>query len=164
MYPWSSWRTTLPIYLGSLVLMIFLVYSYCISAHPLIPAVVIKERTAAITYFGTFLQGVIQFALLYYLPLYFEVAKQFSPTMAGVAIVSSHHIKTIVEGVAVLMEVVIDSNLRRFWHSYCSHWVSHCQDSPNQTIQYCRVVIPASWTCSNEPSRQQHLNSWLAFD
>jgi hypothetical protein len=88
MYPWSGWQTTLPMYLGSLVLIFFLVYSYCLSEHPLIPAIVLKEKTAAITYFGTFLHGLIQFALLYYLPLYFELAKKFSPTMAGVALVS----------------------------------------------------------------------------
>jgi hypothetical protein len=88
MFPWPSWQTTLPMYLGSLALVFFLVYSYCVSKNPLIPAIVMQERTAAISYFGTFLQGMIQFALLYYLPLYFEVAKQFSPTMAGVALVS----------------------------------------------------------------------------
>jgi hypothetical protein len=71
-----------------LILVVFVLISLFFTKHPLIPGLVVKEKTAAITYFGTLLMGMIQFALLYYLPLYFLVGKGFSPLLAGAAIVS----------------------------------------------------------------------------
>jgi hypothetical protein len=73
---------------GILLFFIFILESYWVAKNPLIPLVVLQDRTAAITYIGIVLMGVIQFALLYYIPLYFEIAKGFSPLVTGAAIVS----------------------------------------------------------------------------
>lgn len=57
MFPWGSVGTLLPLLLGAAVLMLWATYSYKFSANPMIPLVVIKDRTAAVSYFGTFVHG-----------------------------------------------------------------------------------------------------------
>ena len=52
----------------------------------MIPSVVMSDRTAAIGFFGTFIQGLVQFCLVYYLPLYYEGVKGYSSIIAGVAL------------------------------------------------------------------------------
>ena len=47
---------------------------------------VVKPRTAAVTYFTTFVHGIILWSILYYLPLYYEAVKGYSPILAGVAL------------------------------------------------------------------------------
>jgi len=59
MYPWNSLATQLPLVVGFLLLLIWVLYSYGICKAPMIPLIVLADRTAAISYFGTVLQGVI---------------------------------------------------------------------------------------------------------
>jgi hypothetical protein len=57
MYPWRSLGTLLPLILGILGFLTWVVYSYYYCKNPMIPLVVLKDRTAAISYFGTVIQG-----------------------------------------------------------------------------------------------------------
>ena len=86
MYDWSSWRTLVPLLLGAFGLTIFIIYSVYISKLPLITRTLFNTPTAIVAYLGTFVQGLIVWSLLYYMPLYFEVAKNYSPINSGVAI------------------------------------------------------------------------------
>lgn len=54
-------------------------------ANPIIRLAIFKQQTALISYIGTFLHGVILWCLLYYLPLYYECVKGYSPIISGVA-------------------------------------------------------------------------------
>jgi MFS family permease len=45
-----------------------------------------QHRSTSICYFATFLHGMILWAVLYYIPLYFEAVKCYSPIITGVAI------------------------------------------------------------------------------
>ena len=54
--------------------------------EPLVPLGLFKNRTASVNYFGTFIQGIVIWSLLYYLPLYYEAVKGYSPTISGVAV------------------------------------------------------------------------------
>lgn len=86
MYEWQSWRTLVPLLLGILGLMGFVVYSVYLSPEPLIRRSLFNSSTAIIAYFGTLVHGIIVWSLLYYMPLYFEVAKDYSPVTSGVAL------------------------------------------------------------------------------
>lgn len=59
MFAWNSLATLVPLLLGVLILLIWAMYSYGICKSPMIPLVVLADRTAAISYFGTVLQGII---------------------------------------------------------------------------------------------------------
>ena len=39
-----------------------------------------------VSYFGTFIHGVVLWCLLYYLPLYYEGVKDYTPTIVGVSV------------------------------------------------------------------------------
>lgn len=85
MYDWNSWRTVVPVVIGVLGIVGFLVYSKYISPEPLIRGSIFSTSTAKVGYLGTFFHGIFLWSMLYYLPLYYEVAKDFGPTKAGVA-------------------------------------------------------------------------------
>ncbi|TVY16477.1 Efflux pump FUS6 [Lachnellula arida] len=85
MFPWSSWRTIVPVILGVAGLAGFVLYEAKVPSDPIIRLAIFKQRTALVSYLGTFLHGVILWCLLYYMPLYYECVKGYSPTIAGVA-------------------------------------------------------------------------------
>ncbi|KAI4171435.1 MAG: hypothetical protein LQ343_004291 [Gyalolechia ehrenbergii] len=85
-YPWTSWRTLVPLCLGIAGLITFAAYEEVVAAEPLIRLVIFKNRTSAVSYVATVLHGMILWSLLYYLPLYYEAVKGFSPIISGVAL------------------------------------------------------------------------------
>ncbi|PMD57931.1 MFS general substrate transporter [Hyaloscypha bicolor E] len=86
MYEWKSWRTLVPMMLGIFGLLGFIVYSVSFSSEPLIRRSLFNSPTAITAYAGTVVHGMIVWALLYYMPLFFEVSKNYSPVTSGVAI------------------------------------------------------------------------------
>ncbi|PLB51634.1 MFS general substrate transporter [Aspergillus steynii IBT 23096] len=86
MHPWSSWRTLLPLILGSAGLIAFTIYEIYIPSEPMIPASVFTNRSAVVSFVASTLQGLILWSALYYLPLYYEAVKEFEPILTGVAL------------------------------------------------------------------------------
>lgn len=86
MFPWSSWRTILPLVLGSFGLVLFVYYEARMADEPVVRIAIFQSRTSVVGYIGTLIHGIILWSLLYYLPLYYEVGKDYSPTIAGVAV------------------------------------------------------------------------------
>ncbi|KAL8704544.1 MAG: hypothetical protein Q9201_002279 [Fulgogasparrea decipioides] len=85
-YAWTSWHTLVPLCLGVAGLITFVAYEEVVAAEPLIRLVIFKNRTSAVSYFSTVIHGMILWSLLYYLPLYYEAVKGFSPIVSGVAL------------------------------------------------------------------------------
>ena len=85
MFPWSSWRTILPLTLGVAGLLTFTWYEIDLASAPVIRFAIFKNRTAMVNYLGTFVHGIVLWCLLYYLPLYYEGVKDYTPTIAGLA-------------------------------------------------------------------------------
>ncbi|KAI4218059.1 MAG: hypothetical protein L6R36_009145 [Xanthoria steineri] len=85
-YPWTSWHTLVPLCLGIAGLITFIAYEETVAAEPLIRLVIFKNQTAAVSYSATVIHGMILWSLLYYLPLYYETVKGFSPIVSGVAL------------------------------------------------------------------------------
>ncbi|EWC44586.1 hypothetical protein DRE_06667 [Drechslerella stenobrocha 248] len=86
MYPWDSWRTLVPLIVGAAGLIGFVLYEIYVATEPMIKVGVFKQRTAAVSYAGTFCHGVVLWGLLYYLPLYYLAVKNQSPILAGVSV------------------------------------------------------------------------------
>ncbi|KAG4025220.1 hypothetical protein MFRU_063g00100 [Monilinia fructicola] len=85
MFAWSSWHTLVPLVLGVLGIVGFLFYENWVK-EPLVPLGIFKRRTAMVNYIGTFTQGIIIWSIVYYIPLYYEGVKGYSPTIVGVAV------------------------------------------------------------------------------
>lgn len=79
----------MPLLVCAVALVAFVAYEEWLERRGLEPAIrmsVLKPRTAAVTYFAAFVHGIILWSILYYLPLYFEAVKGYTPIVAGVAI------------------------------------------------------------------------------
>ncbi|KAL8912871.1 MAG: hypothetical protein Q9172_007411 [Xanthocarpia lactea] len=85
-YSWTSWHTLVPLCLGIAGLITFVAYEEIVATEPLIRLVIFKNRTAAVSYSATVIHGMVLWSLLYYMPLYYEAVKGFSPILSGVAL------------------------------------------------------------------------------
>ncbi|KAL8968053.1 MAG: hypothetical protein Q9197_005084 [Variospora fuerteventurae] len=85
-YPWTSWRTLVPLCIGIAGLITFAFYEEVVATEPLIRPAIFKNRTSAVSYIATVVHGMILWSLLYYLPLYYEAVKGFSPIISGIAL------------------------------------------------------------------------------
>ncbi len=85
-FAWSSWRTLVPLIIGAIGLVGFVIWEERYAEEPLIPLRIVKNRSAAVNYLGGFLQGLVLCCLLYYLPLYYEGVLGYSPIVSGVAL------------------------------------------------------------------------------
>jgi hypothetical protein len=85
-YPWDSWQTLVPLLVSTAGVVAFVLHQEFVATEPLIRTSVFKNTTAALTYLGTVIHGMILWSILYYLPLYYEAVMGFSPVLAGVAL------------------------------------------------------------------------------
>jgi len=118
-YAWSSWHTLVPLLLGLLGLICFILYEACVAAEPLIPLTIFQNRTAAVNYLGTIIHGMILWSLLFYLPLYYEAVKSFSPIHAGLALFPQTF---TVAPAAVVVGILVSLTGRYRWAIW-SGWV-----------------------------------------
>jgi MFS family permease len=86
MYDWDSWRTLVPLIIGVTGLVVFSVYEYRVASDPIIPLVIFQNRTVTVSLLGNMFQGLILWCMLYYMPLYYEAVKGYSPILSGIAV------------------------------------------------------------------------------
>lgn len=85
MYSWSSWRTLVPLSLGTAGASALCLYEARVATVTLLPLALFRNVTASISYFGIFIHGMVLWSMLYYLPLYFQGVQSYNPIAAGVA-------------------------------------------------------------------------------
>lgn len=84
-YPWSHVKVVVPLVLGLLGLIGFVVYEASgIPAEPVMPLRLFANRTAQIVYFNTFINSMVNYWVFYFIPLYFQAVQLSSPTRSGV--------------------------------------------------------------------------------
>ncbi|OOF90935.1 hypothetical protein ASPCADRAFT_58232 [Aspergillus carbonarius ITEM 5010] len=115
MYPWTSWRTLVPLSLGATGLFMFCLHEALVPSTPMIPRSIFQNRSAVIALTASFLQGLILWCALYYMPLYYEAVKSFSPILAGVALFPETF---TVAPSAILCGVLITRTGRYRWGLY----------------------------------------------
>ncbi|KUL84849.1 hypothetical protein ZTR_08202 [Talaromyces verruculosus] len=99
MYPWSSWRTIVPLVIGIVVLSVFAVYE-ARPAHPVFPYRIFRSRTAAVTLIGSFIHGMVLYTLLFYMPLFFESVFLEAPLGSAVSMLPFLCMVTAFSGLA----------------------------------------------------------------
>jgi hypothetical protein len=75
-----------PLILGIFGMVSFTLYERFLSKEPMVPSTIFANWSLRVTYFQTIIHGMILWSLLYYLPLYYEAIKGYSPIITGVAI------------------------------------------------------------------------------
>ncbi|KAK4869981.1 hypothetical protein LT330_005705 [Penicillium expansum] len=84
-FPWSSWRIMVPLVLGLVGLVIFMVFEqskFC--AEPVVPPRLFKNRTSLVVFINTYLFTVLLYWVLFFIPVYFQAILGSSPARAGV--------------------------------------------------------------------------------
>lgn len=84
-YPWDSWRTLVPLIVCGVGMAAFVLHQEFIAKHPLIRTSIFKNLSAAILFLSTIVHGIILWAILYYMPLYYQAVKGMAPILTGVA-------------------------------------------------------------------------------
>ncbi|PTU22073.1 hypothetical protein P175DRAFT_0508935 [Aspergillus ochraceoroseus IBT 24754] len=85
MYSWGSWRTLVPLIIGLVGLVSFVIYE-SLAPQPMIPHSIFQNRSAAVAFAASSLQGLILWGALYYLPLYYQAVREFGPILTGIAL------------------------------------------------------------------------------
>lgn len=86
-FPWASPMVIAMLALGSLLLLLFIVWEWKIAILPMIPMQIFRSLDVSILLGQNFLLGSAYQAILYYLPLYLQNARQYS-VMQSAAIVA----------------------------------------------------------------------------
>jgi len=81
---WGDTWTVASLVAGALVLVGFVLVEQRVQ-HPLMPFIVFRSRTRAASFVAMFLAPAAMFAMFYYLGLYIQLVKGYSPLHAGVA-------------------------------------------------------------------------------
>ena len=101
MFAWDSWHTLVPLVVGTAGIVAFGFYEYKLSAkefdsdetliaggttQPIICFEIFGNWTLRLVYLSTLVHGMILWSLLYFLPLYYEGVKGYTPIIAGVSV------------------------------------------------------------------------------
>lgn len=84
MYAWSAYQTLVPLILGAAGLFIFALYEKYVAVEPLLRLSIFGNWTARVTYMQTVIHGMVLWSIVYFLPLYYEAVKGYTPIIAGV--------------------------------------------------------------------------------
>lgn len=102
LYPWSSWRTLVPLILGVALLLAFAVWEKY-PTRPCIPHRILGNATARVTLVGGFIHGAVLYGVLLYLPLYFQAVYRQTPLQAAVSLLPICISVVVLSGVAALV-------------------------------------------------------------
>lgn len=119
LYPWSSWRTIMPLVIGLLVLLVFAAYEAKPDA-PLFPHRIFKSRTSLMTLLSGTIHGLIIYPATTYLPLFFQAVKLQSPIQSAVSLLPSC---CGVVGFALLSGIAVEVSRRYLWQFWAS-WIT----------------------------------------
>ncbi|PCH35751.1 MFS general substrate transporter [Wolfiporia cocos MD-104 SS10] len=83
-FPWSSPVVLAPLFSGFVVVSLFCFWEWKGARLPIIPMYIFKHITVTGVYITMFVNGMIFYSALFYLPQFFQVGLGFSPIRAGV--------------------------------------------------------------------------------
>ncbi|KAF3385519.1 hypothetical protein F1880_002251 [Penicillium rolfsii] len=85
-YPWSSWRTFVPIIVGFLGLMGSCLWETFGAKRPFIPMTLFNSYSSVIAYICACLQGALMLGCLYFIPLFMQITKGMGAIQSGLAL------------------------------------------------------------------------------
>jgi len=86
-FAWSSWHTIVPLVLGLSGFFIFAVYETSgIPNEPVMPPRLFSNRTSLIVAINTWLNSALLYWGVFFLPVYFQAVRSYSPARSGVAL------------------------------------------------------------------------------
>ncbi|OQD89856.1 hypothetical protein PENANT_c002G05180 [Penicillium antarcticum] len=118
-YEWDSWHTVVPLVLGVVGLVTFVLYESYVAKDPMIPYSVFQDRTISVMYICTISLGLIIWCTLYYIPLYYEAVLGYDPIIAGVAMFP----ETFTIASITTVSAIIMTKIGRYRWAVWSDWM-----------------------------------------
>lgn len=119
LYPWSSWRTIVPLVVGIITLIGFGFYEAKPEA-PLFPYRIFQSRTSVMTLVTATIHGLIIYPATTYIPLFFQSVKLQTPLQSAVSMLPSC---CGVVGFALLSGVTVEVTRRYAWQFWAA-WIT----------------------------------------
>ncbi|KAI0799693.1 iron permease [Irpex lacteus] len=85
-FPWSDPRTLVPLVVGIIALLGFMIYERSYAKDPIIPWSVFVNRSSVMGYIGTAIHGIVMYTLNYNIPVYLQAVKLTSTIRSGIFI------------------------------------------------------------------------------
>lgn len=110
-YPFSNPGIIVSLVLGLVGHVAFLFFEASpLCKEPVMPMVLFRNRTSAGAYLATFLQTLVSFWVLYFLPLYFQSTQLVSPTRSGIMLLPF----SVVYSLSAMVGGTLTTKLGRF--------------------------------------------------
>lgn len=111
-YAWKDVRTILPIVLGTALLVSFAFYEKLHAQEPILRPTLFKFRTSTMAFLGSFIHGIVLWALIFYLPIYFEAVKLQRPLRAVRSMIP---LILTVSPMAIVSALIVEWSRRYAW-------------------------------------------------
>lgn len=85
-YPWDSWHTLAPLLVGVAGIAFFCVYEQRWAVEPTIRLEILRSYNLAYSLYAALINALVVYGALYFLPLYFEAVRGYSPIVSGVSL------------------------------------------------------------------------------
>ncbi|KHO11327.1 hypothetical protein MAA_11142 [Metarhizium robertsii ARSEF 23] len=86
-FPWSSWHTLVPIIVGAVDLVAAGLWEVYGTERSFVRVSLLNSCPQLAAYICAILQGIMLFCTLYYLPIFYEGVKDYTPTVAGIGLI-----------------------------------------------------------------------------
>ncbi|KAF8996786.1 MFS general substrate transporter [Cyathus striatus] len=83
-HAWDSGSVLAPLIIGLIGLVVFIIYEKKYAADPILPFILLSNRTSASGYLQNLISPVIALASTYFIPVYYQACKGSSPLKSGV--------------------------------------------------------------------------------
>ncbi|KAI0087077.1 major facilitator superfamily domain-containing protein [Irpex rosettiformis] len=83
-FPWNSPVVLAPLFSGFVVVVMFCIWEWKGAKLPIVPMYIFKHVTVGGVYITMFVNGIIFFSSLFYLPQFFQVGLGYSPIRSGI--------------------------------------------------------------------------------
>ncbi|KAI1647054.1 putative MFS transporter [Daldinia loculata] len=85
-FPWTSYQALLPLIIGFLGMLFFVYWEFCFAIGPIVDRRIFATWTAISAYIQTMLHGLILYAAIYFLTLFYQAVKLYSPVTSAIAL------------------------------------------------------------------------------
>ncbi|KAI1652987.1 putative MFS transporter [Daldinia decipiens] len=85
-FPWTSYQALLPLVIGFLGMICFVYWEFCFATDPIVDRRIFATWTAISAYIQTMLHGLILYAAIYFLTLFYQAVKLYSPVTSAIAL------------------------------------------------------------------------------
>lgn len=112
---WKDWRAIVPMFLGFDGLIAFIYWENVYATEPMIRLNIFQNWSLRSIYLQTALHALVFWAMFYYLPLYYQVIKGYSPLITGIAMLPE---TLVVSPMTVVIGILINKYNRYRWSLY----------------------------------------------